>query len=158
ERYFDLARRTLAEDGVFFSLNAHGKAGVERPSDYPLDGWQVQRMTPVRRFPWQVFATVPNELVLSKSNGVEVTPELLRRFDAIAQAMQLGLPEELEPWADALTSGGSEAALDALPDVFDDGDKAAKRAAIEKLGAPAVEEYLAGSLQFASGDLEAARL
>jgi SAM-dependent methyltransferase len=41
DEYFDHARRNLADDGVFYSLNAHGKAGIERPSQYPVEQFRL---------------------------------------------------------------------------------------------------------------------
>jgi SAM-dependent methyltransferase len=160
QRYFELAHRTLAPDGILYSLNSHGKAGVERPADYPLGGFRIAGMSPVRRFPWQAFATVPYELTLTTGDGAEAGEALERRFEALAFAMQLGLHDELEPWCSALTAGGADTELDALAAVFSEPAADGKREAIARLrpSAPAgVADYLEGMVAFAEGDLEAAR-
>jgi SAM-dependent methyltransferase len=154
ERYFGLAERTLADDGIFYSLNAHGKAGVRVPADYPLTPFRVAGLAPVRRFPWQVFATVPYELVLRKRDGIAVDEGVMRRFDGLARAMQLGLHDELEADCDALGAGGPR--LDALATALQPAGAEAKRAAIAELAEP-VATYLGGSLAFAGGDLVQAR-
>ena len=73
------AAATLADDGLLYSLNAHGKGltGIHKPSDYAAPGLSIATLAPVRRFPWQMFATVPYEVVMRRG---EASPrELLPR-------------------------------------------------------------------------------
>lgn len=99
--YFDYIKQHLTDDGIFYSLNSHGKSGVINPSDYPIGNFKLLSMAPVRNAPWQyVFATTPYELVLGKkvfndSNGDEESAEFITQFDTLAKAFQLGLQYEL---------------------------------------------------------------
>src|SRR3954449_12079902 len=89
DQYLAHAAATLAPDGLLYSLNAHGKGltGIDRPSDYVAPGLAIATIAPVRRYPWQMFATVPYEVVMRAG---ERSAEDARRLDGIGRAMQLG--------------------------------------------------------------------
>jgi putative sugar O-methyltransferase len=158
EKYFEHAGRTLAEDGILYSLNAHGKAGIERPSQYPAELFGLQSLLPVRRFPWQVFATNPYELVLRRRAGAPLdglaAQDLRRGLDALGCAFQLGLHDELVPLAEGFAAGSlspeDRRAIDALGEFAAAGSASAKREGLSAGAVPeAVADYLLGSLDFA---------
>jgi putative sugar O-methyltransferase len=146
DAYLAHAAATLADDGFVYSLNSHGKAGtgIQRPSDYVAAGLSIATIAPVRRFPWQMFATVPYEMVMRRG------PEAGRtdRIEGVARAMQLGLHDELE--------GLGEEQLDALAAFGDDGLPIGDRAAAaDRVGGP-LGAYLGATLAHASGAEDAA--
>jgi putative sugar O-methyltransferase len=96
KKYFELIKDRLAEDGVFYSLNSHSKAGVSRASDYSLNGFEVVSFSAPRRGPFQLFATEPYELVLRKSR-VGKKGYSSAFLDAIGFLVQLGFKAELMP-------------------------------------------------------------
>jgi putative sugar O-methyltransferase len=139
--YLAHAATTLADDGFLYSLNSHGKAGtgIQRPSDYAAAGLSIATIAPVRRFPWQMFATVPYELIMRR--GPEPGP--VRRVEGIARAMQLGLHDELE--------GLDDERLDALAEFGDEALPPAERAtAAHRVGGP-LGGYLGATLAHATG-------
>jgi putative sugar O-methyltransferase len=142
DSYLAHAGATLAEHGFLYSLNSHGKAGtgIQRPADYNASGLWIATIAPVRRFPWQMFATVPYELIMRpgrESGAVE-------RVEGVARAMQLGLHDELEDLG--------EERLDPLAAFGDDGLPVAERAsAADRVGGP-LGAYLRGTLAHAAGD------
>ena len=146
DTYLAHAAATLAPDGFLYSLNSHGKpgTGIQRPADYAAPGLSIATIAPVRRFPWQMFATVPYELVMRP--GPE--PGALRRVEGFARAMQLGLHDELE--------GLDGERLDALAEFGDESAPVAERAAAAGRVGGALGAYLDGTLALASGDDRAA--
>lgn len=157
--YFSLVERTLALDGRFYSLNAHGKAGIERPSDYPLGTLRIHSFAAPRRFPFHVFATEPYELVLARKGGNEPIP---RHLDAIGGALQLGLGEELRSIFPAVADGDPhDVWLGALADAIWSRVVSEKEAALVRMEEterlPAATKYLAGTLAFVRGNEAVAR-
>jgi putative sugar O-methyltransferase len=155
--YVDFAARRLIADGLLYSLNSHGKAGVRRPSDYEVERFAVEQLACPRPFPWQINGTVPYELVLRRRTAPELTGARLARrrtqLDGLGRAMQLGLTDELGALLDAF-AGGEEGApnegLDALAGAFagriDERREAARRVP------GAVGAHLTGVLSFVDGD------
>lgn len=151
DAYLAFAAHSLAPDGVLYSLNAHGKGktGIEHPSDYLADGLELRWIEPARRYPWQVAATVPYEMVFGARAGAAAPVEERRRVDAIGRAMQLGLHDELEP----LLGVPPEALASALDP---EGPVGERHGAARELGPP-IGPYVAGLLALAAGDDDAAR-
>jgi putative sugar O-methyltransferase len=158
EEYFDFARAGLSDDGLFYSLNSHGKdgAGIDRPSDYPVDGFALLGFAPVRRFAFQALATHPYELVLgngSPPGNVAVA------LDALGGALQLGLHDEVEPLAERLSAGALSDSdrrwLEGGARLFATGPVEEKERALAELAAagvaPAATAFLRGALAHATG-------
>jgi putative sugar O-methyltransferase len=103
DRYLRFAAQRLAADGLLFSLNAHGKAGISAPGEYLVDGLELLSVAPFRRFPWQVFGTNPYELLLRPS-VLERDAGQARRLDRIGFLMGVGLHDELAPLCAAATT------------------------------------------------------
>jgi hypothetical protein len=146
DAYLAHAAATLADAGFLYSLNSHGKAGtgIERPADYTAPGLSIATIAPVRRFPWQMFATVPYELVMHR--GPEPGP--VPRVEGVARAMQLGLHDELE--------GLDDEQLDALAAFGDDGLPVGDRATAAAQVGGALGAYLGATLAHATGAEHAA--
>jgi putative sugar O-methyltransferase len=149
--YLAHAAATLADDGFLYSLNAHGKGltGIDRPSDYSAPGLRIATIAPVRRFPWQMFATVPYEMTMRR--GSEPGP--VRRYEGIARAMQLGLHDEL---VELCEDGAGRERLDALAAFGDDGLGVAERASAASTVGGALGAYLDATLAHAAGADDAA--
>jgi hypothetical protein len=169
EQYFSFVAATLATDGLFYSLNAHRKAGAAWPSDYPFEQFCLSSVLPVRKYPFQVFATNPYEVVMTKLSGapssVETCASSKRHLDALGGAMQLGLHDDLlelcRKFSRNHLSADESAWLDACCDFFHASDCARKSAILTKMRLlgilPAVTAYMAGSLEFAIGSGREAR-
>jgi putative sugar O-methyltransferase len=152
KEYLGHAAATLAPDGLLYSLNAHGKGltGIVKPSDYAAPGLAIATLAPVRRYPWQMFATVPYELVMRRG---ESSPEAARRLDGIGRAMQLGLHDELVELSKA--PAGDER-LDALVTFGDDSATVEERATAARAVGDAAGLHLAATLACATGAPDAA--
>jgi len=169
EEYFAFVEATLATDGLFYSLNAHRKAGAAWPSDYPFEKFRLISLLPVRKYPFQVFATNPYEVVMTKLSGAlpssEARARSKRDFDALGGAMQLGLHDDLlelcRKFSRQQLDTSEGAWLDALCDFLHSSDRARKRELVKAMRLsgilPTVTAYLAGSLEFAVGSGHEAR-
>jgi SAM-dependent methyltransferase len=160
EEYFRFAETALAPEGFLYSLNTHGKAGVTRPSEYPVAPYDLLGFTPVRRFPFQATATAPYELVLGRADGSRASAdaETIRLgLDALGRALQLGLQLELAELCQRLAEGSlSEPDLEwlrAVDSLFESADPEAKEHAAQRAVAtgvaPEASAFLAGALAFA---------
>jgi hypothetical protein len=148
-------------DGLFYSLNAHRKAGVIWPSDYPVERFRLISLQPVRKFPFQVFATNPYELVMTKLTADPPSTEALtcfkRGFDGLGGALQLGLHEELLEicwkFSQSRMDREESAWVENLGNFLHESEYNGKREIVEKMQhlriLPAVTAYLAGNLEFA---------
>jgi putative sugar O-methyltransferase len=158
DAYLAHAERVLTADGTLYSLNAHGKAGIEHPHQYRASELRVRGIRSVRRFPWQLFGTVPYELVQGRNAGPATVED--QQLDALGRAMQLGLHDELGPLCDAVDGGSAtdqqRAWLSEVATMLGPGDAAPRLAAARAmLGVgvePAVSAYLAGTLEFVRGE------
>jgi putative sugar O-methyltransferase len=99
--YFEFIAENLSDDGFFYSLNAHGKAGVRSPADYDVERFDVAGFAPLRRYPFFLFATEPYELVLRRSTG---RPFWKEGFAIVARLLQLGFHEQLSAVCTALVA------------------------------------------------------
>jgi putative sugar O-methyltransferase len=160
EEYFALASRTLSDDGVFYSLNAHGKDEIAWPSEYPVEQFELEHVASPRRFPFQLNATVPYELVLRRPRATTVTRRLKSGLDAIGSAFQLGLDEEIAPLCDRFVAGtpaaGEAEWIAATERLFRASDADEKRHRLSELDRsgvlPAVVSYLTACFAYATGD------
>lgn len=168
QEYFALAKRALKPGGILYSLNAHGKSGVQWPSEYPVDGFRILALGPVRVVPHHfVFATNPYEMVLTPVDAqVPVPRQIAAPLDAFGCCFQLGLDYELRDaaarFADG-TLGSAEATwLAHVAAMFRHGNPARKRREIAHAERCEVLReaslYLSGALAFAVGDFRRATL
>jgi putative sugar O-methyltransferase len=156
--YLAHAAATLTRDGFLYSLNAHGKAltGIERPSDYAAPGLSISSIAPVRRYPWQMFATVPYELVMRRGAESGPPPETVRKLEGLGRAMQLGLHDEIEELCAAFGTGARADRLDALAAFGDASFPVAERAAAARDVGGLVGAHLEATLAAAVGADDAA--
>jgi putative sugar O-methyltransferase len=162
EGYFALAARTLAPDGVFYSLNSHGKDEISWPSEYPVGSFHIERLALPRKFPFQLNATIPYELVLrGKGEGDSRTPASVAvGLDGIGCAFQLGLDEELEGLSEEFVGNSLDTATEGwlvdLAGLFRAPGLDEKRVHMRALRAsnlfPGVSAYLGGCLAYVSDD------
>ncbi len=103
EAYLDWIGTALATDGIFVSFNSHGKAGIRRPSQYRYERFAVRHIGMFRRFPSGFLNTIPAELVLQRRGG-EVAIDAMA-IESLCVLFQLGLGDNLIPYADALITG-----------------------------------------------------
>ena len=157
--YLRHTERTLADGGILYSLNAHGKAGVEHPHEYRVASLQLLGMKSVRRFPWQLFGTVPYELVQARGESPPLAIEA-EHLDAIGRAVQLGLQDELEPLSGALCAGSATAEqrawLSQAAKLLAPGAAPARLSAARAMSEldvePAATRYVVGTLEFVRGE------
>jgi putative sugar O-methyltransferase len=159
EGYLRHAAQTLTEDGVLYSLNAHGKAGIEAPRQYRVEALDLVSVGSVRRFPWALFGTVPYEFVQRRGERASVAIDA-DHLDAIGRAVQLGVQDEIKVLCDGLCGGtlAPEQAqwLSQAARLLRPGDPAVRLAAGRAMGElgvePQLSAYLAGTLEFVRGD------
>ncbi len=160
DRYFEFVRHALDADGILYSLNAHGKSGLERASMFPIDGFRIASLGPVRRVPHHyVFATNPYEMVLVPDETT-TTPRascVRTQLDALCDSFQFGLDRDLAGLVQRFVDGSLETRetewLKRIHEVLDTGSAASKRRAVALAKAcdvlPVVTQYLSGVLAFA---------
>jgi SAM-dependent methyltransferase len=102
--YFEFAAERLESGGLFYSLNSHGKAGVRQPKDYPLDKFDLDEYAVARRYPFQIFATTPYEVILSPKTQFEKKSKI-SHFNALGHLVQFGIFEELGPITKRFSTG-----------------------------------------------------
>jgi putative sugar O-methyltransferase len=154
EAYFAFAHERLTDDGLFYSFNSHGKSGILRASDYPLERFRLDGLTPARRFPFQLFGSIPYEAVMSRRGSVPPDPDLAHQVDAITDLFQFGLFDELDDLVVSFLTGHltppERSWLTAVGKLFDAPDLAAKEQLAARLeGLPHVSGFLHGAIAFA---------
>jgi putative sugar O-methyltransferase len=98
EAYFAFAHERLTDDGLFYSFNSHGKSGILRASDYPLERFRLDGLTPAQ---FGLFDEL-DDLVASFLNGRLTPPErswltaVGKLFDAPDLAAKEQLAAQLE--------------------------------------------------------------
>jgi putative sugar O-methyltransferase len=150
DAYLAHAAATLGHDGLLYSLNAHGKGltGIRQPSDYVMEGLEIATIAPVRRYPWQMFATVPYELIMRRGSARPAASHL----DGLGRAMQLGLHDEIAGLCAAFGTGTEDARLDALARFGDEREPEDARAAAAAAAGGPGGDHLAATLACATGD------
>jgi putative sugar O-methyltransferase len=162
DEYYAHIARTLAPSGFFYSLNSHAKAGIRRPSEYPVHLFDVASFGPLRSAPFFVFATEPYELVLRTRTGEQDDATVARALDALGGLMQLGFRDELHDLCSAVPDAHhppDPELVAALHTFVWDEDPARKLAAVDRLrllASPVPCDYLEGTVRFARHEWDAA--
>jgi hypothetical protein len=162
ESYFSWIADILAPGGVFLSFNSHGKAGVSKPSDYPLSGFRISELSMFRAYPTGLLNTIPYEMVLSSATDhAEFDGKTL---DVLGCLIQFGLGENLKEICASFVARGidqeAQLALNDLSGFFSssrsDRTKALSLRAEQTL--PAITSYLRAMDAFAADEMEAAKI
>lgn len=106
--YIDWIADALADDGVFVSLNSHGKAGVRLPSDYGYDKFHIHHWNVFRLSPSGFLNTIPYEVVAGRRRPASPSYPSAAQ-DGLGGLMQLGLDCNLDAFSDALVRGSLDA-------------------------------------------------
>lgn len=162
DAYLSWATRSLADDGVLISFNAHGKAGIARASDYRFGRFTVRHIRTFRRVPSGLLNTIPYEVVLSRRPpGMAAFDE--RAFAVLADLVQLGLDDELVAFEDGLVGDTltvqQKSFLQTLDDCLSAGADERREGALAeaaRLDSSAIVPFVRGNLQFAAGTFELA--
>lgn len=102
--YIDWIETVLSDDGIFVSINSHGKTDVKNPRDYRYEKFHIHHWGVFRQTPQSYFNTIPYEVVLGKRRPI--SPDYSADVqDVIGWLMQLGLDGDLRPFCAALTAG-----------------------------------------------------
>lgn len=102
QAYFNWVAEALSPEGIFVSLNSHGKAGVIRPSDYPVDAFELCHLGMFRDYPTGMMNTIPYEMVLKRKSGGAIDHDIL---DVIGCLVQFGLGDDLKEICSDLARG-----------------------------------------------------
>ena len=160
QAYLAWIGQALKDDGVFISFNAHGKAGVRAPSDYPLDAFRLESLGMFRAFPSGLLNTIPYEMVLTPRKGG--MPPDAGLLDSLGCLFQLGLGDDLAPICEQFVQGrlapATEKVLRQLGGFFSPASDRRKAALAGEVSSamPAIHAYLAGLNSFVGGDAPAA--
>ncbi len=160
QAYFEWISGALIENGCFVSFNSHGKAGVQRPVDYPLEGFQVCQFGMFRDFPSGLLNTIPYELVLKRGSSTHWNDEV---FDVLGCLMQFGLGDDLKPICAKLVQGSlSKETAEALCTLkgFFTTDAAKRVEALSRHPTPelsVLHAYIQGLHSYAVGDVVVAK-
>ena len=102
--YTNWIESVLSDDGIFVSLNAHGKAGVRRPSDYGYERFHIHHWRAFRKNPSGFFNTIPYAVVAGRRRAN--SPDYPSAFqDVLGQLIQFGLDNDIAPLCDAVVAG-----------------------------------------------------
>jgi hypothetical protein len=104
QTYVDWIEKVLSDDGLFISLNSHGKAGVRKPSDYGYEKYHLYHWNTFRLSPSGFLNTIPYEVVAGRRK-----PNSPRYYqyvqDGLGWLMQLGLDRDLDDLCAAMVNG-----------------------------------------------------
>lgn len=162
KEYFNYIKNHITDQGIFYSLNSHGKSGVMKPSDYPIEQFKLLNFKAIRQAPWeQVFSTTPYEIIMSKTDDPRENPEFMIQFDALAKVLQLGLQKELanlcNKFVNSKLSNKETEWLSLLNQFFQSGDYSTKIHLLNNMRKlkifPYVISYISGSLEFSYGNI-----
>jgi putative sugar O-methyltransferase len=102
--YMDWIGSALSDDGIFVSLNSHGKAGVRVPSDYGYDKYHLHHWNAFRLSPSGFLNTIPYEVVAGRRKPNTPCYSQFAQ-DGLGGLMQLGLDRDLDIFCDAMVDG-----------------------------------------------------
>ena len=159
--YIDWIADALADDGLFVSLNSHGKAGVRLPSDYGYDKFHLYHWNVFRLSPSGFLNTIPYEVVAGRRKpGSPSYPTATQ--DGLGGLMQLGLDRNLDVFSSALVSGSLDAEQSRLLDGYagffaaaSDIDRKTILASLRAVDASAIWPYVRAHLALVEGDVRA---
>jgi len=158
--YIDWIEGLLSEEGIFVSINSHGKAGVRQPSDYRYGRFHIHHWGVFRQSPSGFFNTIPYEVVLGarRAHSPDYPPELQ---DGLGFLMQTGLDRDLQPLADALARGSLTAPQRSLLSEYNrlfcatsDADRLKILQAVRGIDASPIAPFIAALLALVRNDLK----
>lgn len=104
QAYINWVGECLSDDGIFVSLNSHGKAGVTLPSDYGWSKFHIHHWGAFRTSPSGFLNTIPYEVVVSRRRPD--SPEYPADVqNGLGGLMQLGLDRDLEDHCSRFVTG-----------------------------------------------------
>jgi putative sugar O-methyltransferase len=160
QAYIGWIGTVLADDGIFVSLNSHGKAGARNPADYGYGGFHIHHWGVFRQTPLAYFNTIAYEVVIGKRR--QASPQYPQAAqDALGWLMQLGLDGELKPFCEAMIAGTLDHRQREILSGYDrffkaetDDARAAALADTEKLVTSAIAPFVKAHFILANGDAE----
>jgi hypothetical protein len=103
QAYMNWIESVLSDDGIFVSLNTHGKAGVRRPSDYGYERFHIHHWRAFRKSPSGFFNTIPYAVVAGRRRAN--SPNYPSAFqDVLGHLIQFGLDNDIAPLCDAVVA------------------------------------------------------
>ena len=160
EAYLSWIEGALADDGLFVSFNAHGKAGIRRPSEYRYERFHLHHLGMFRRFPSGFENTIPSEVVVSRRRAPSCEGQAI---ETLCLLHQFGLDRDLDDLTRATVertlSSEQQSILAALHGFFSP-DSALREAALDQpclAAVPGIAAYLDGQHRMVQGDVEAAQ-
>ena len=156
--YIDWIAGALTDDGLFVSLNSHGKAGVRLPSDYGYDKFHLHHWNVFRLNPSGFLNTIPYEVVAGRRRtGSPSYPSAAQ--DGLGGLMQLGLDRDLDAIGGALVNGSLDAGQTRMLDGYarffaatSDADRKAILDPLRSIDASAVWPYVGAHLALVQDD------
>ena len=97
--YMNWIHGHLVEDGIFFFVNTHGKAGINKASEYQFGRFCMKRFRPFWKVPAGFFNLIPYEVVLAKSPPGNYLDE---HIDSLGCLFQLGLDANIHTLCDGM--------------------------------------------------------
>ncbi len=156
--YIDWIETVLSPDGIFVSLNSHGKTDVAKPSDYRYEKFHIHHWGVHRTVPGGFFNTIPYEVVVGlRSDSSPYYP--VEHQDAIGRLMRFGLDAELREYCDGLVSGNMRQAQHELLTSYNDlltsrtdDERQSKMDALKPKDPSPIWPFVAGCLALARED------
>lgn len=159
QSYIAFIEKALSKDGIFVSLNSHGKAGVAVPGDYGYRRFHIHNWKVFRKVPAGFYNTIPYEVVVGrrKSDSPDYPIECQ---NGLGWLMQVGLDKNVEHLAEALVRGELTSNQREFLRLYDeffscraDDERFRKLDQLKALDASPALPFLTGLLQLARGDI-----
>jgi putative sugar O-methyltransferase len=101
--YVSWVNDRLSDDGVFVSINSHGKAGISKGSEYNYSRFNLVSFKPFRRVQASIYNSVAYEMILSKKTDNSPTFNE-HHFDAITYLIQFGFTDAISELIEKFTA------------------------------------------------------
>ena len=143
--YVSWVNDRLSDEGVFVSINSHGKAGISQGSEYNYSRFKLVSFKPFRRVQASLFNSVAYEMVLSKKT--DDNPAFNERhFDALTYLIQFGFTDTVSELIEKFTSNSlsdlEKSFLDSIKDLQDERDAEKMLSIISSFNESGFEIYL----------------
>lgn len=98
QSYITWISEHLTQNGIFISINSHGKAGIQNPNEYGFHQFTLASFKTFRKTPGGLYNTIPYELVLKKNNTKNQIDKDHPHFNVLCKLIQLGFDDKLSDY------------------------------------------------------------
>ena len=150
QSYVTWASKQIKDDGIFISINAHGKSGIQIPEEYGFDQFDIKDFNVFRKTPAGIYNSIPYELVLGKKVSVGNEKSEYDNLYVLCRLMQLGFDSSISSYRECVVHNKINVDSKFLKDVseFFIETEFSKKEAILKRDTALLDNEIAVSLLF----------